>query len=168
MLDEQPSLGFGSRFSARAAAASSRTNSPSWNVVRLNLPKFVSPLSNCREDNRIISSKNKVSSVMEHDNSWPTTVPSVVLSLPEKATQKHPKWRNCTYNRKTDGRFWIRKSRFLFKFPSNHMSILLSFRHTRTWQTDRSTMRTITIAGPHIVADQLINNQKIRLWSKKI
>jgi len=46
------------------------------------------------------SQKNKVSSVMGRDDSWPNTVPSVVpslrYSLSKKATRKCPKWGNRT------------------------------------------------------------------------
>jgi len=52
---------------------------------------------------------NKVSSVMGRDDSWPATVLTVVLtlwySLSDKATQKHPKWRNRTSDRESDDRF---------------------------------------------------------------
>jgi len=61
---------------------------------------------------------------------------------------------------KPDGRCWIGKAKFLFTFHSNHTSISLSFRYSRV--TDRQTHRhgrttwTISIAGPHIVAGQLV------------
>jgi len=77
-------------------------------------------------------------------------------SLSEKATQKHPKWQNRTSDREPDGRFWIGKPRFLFEFPSNHMSISLSSGDIRMWLTDGRTTRIITTAGLHIVAAQLI------------
>jgi len=77
----------------------------------------------------------------------------------EVPTRKHPKWRNRTSDRESDGRFWIWKPSFLFEFPSNHTSISLSFRDIHVWQsvrqTDRRTTWTITIAGPCIVEGQL-------------
>jgi len=98
---------------------------------------------------------------MGRDDSWPATVPSVVLSLryglSEKAIGKHPKWRNHTTDRESDGRFWIEKPGYQFELPSNHTSISFSFGDIRVWQTDRRTTRTISIAGPHIVAGQLIS-----------
>jgi len=84
--------------------------------------------------------ETKISSVMERDDSWPATVPSVVLSLryslSKKMTWKHLKWGNGTSDRESDGIFWTGKPGFLFEFPSNHMSISLSIRDT---QTDRQT-----------------------------
>jgi len=59
------------------------------------------------------------------------------------ANRKHPKWRNRTFDRESDGRFWIGKPGFLFEFPINHTSI--SLRTDR--ETDGRTTRTITIAG---------------------
>jgi len=53
------------------------------------------------------------------------------------STRKHPKWQNCCYNHESDGRFSIGKPCFLFEFPSNYMSISLSFRHSCV--TDRHT-----------------------------
>jgi len=80
---------------------------------------------------------------MGRDDSWPATVPSVVLSLRcsllEKASRKYPEWRNRTSNCESDGRFWIGKPRFQFEFPSNHMSISLSFGDICAWQRDRET-----------------------------
>jgi len=76
----------------------------------------------------------------------------------------HPKLQNRTSDPESNGRLWIGKPRFLFEFPSNHMSISLSFEDIRMWQTDRWTdgriTWTITIAGPHIVAGQLIISYK--------
>jgi len=78
---------------------------------------------------------------MGRDDSWPATVPSVVLSLwyslSEKATQKHPKWQNHTSYCESDGRFWIGKPGYQFEFPSNHMSMLLNFGDICVWWTDR-------------------------------
>jgi len=54
-------------------------------------------------------------------------------------TLEYPKWRNRTFDRESDGRFWIGKPRFLFEFPSNHTSISLSFGDIRVWQTDGRT-----------------------------
>jgi len=106
---------------------------------------------------------------MGRDDSWHAMEPSVVptgdcshwsihyIHQPnrpisdwngEMPTRKHQKPRNRTSDRESDGRFWIGKPGLIFKFPSNHMSISLSFRDIRMWQTDRWTMQTITIAGP--------------------
>jgi len=74
------------------------------------------------------------------------------------ATQKHPKWQNCTSDRESDGRFWIGRPGFVFEFPSNYMSISLSLGDIRVRQTDRRTTRSITIAGPHIVAGEIITH----------
>jgi len=106
---------------------------------------------------------NKVSSIMGRDDSWPTTVlivgpsgdcspwsihqPSRPISvwMGEVSTRKHPEWQNRTSDRESDGRFWIGKPGFLFEFPSNQMSISLSFGNIRSfgdirlWQTDRRT-----------------------------
>jgi len=51
-------------------------------------------------------------------------------------TWKNPKWRNRTSDRESNSRFWIGKPSFLFEFPSNHMSISLSFGYIHIWQTD--------------------------------
>jgi len=56
------------------------------------------------------------------------------------------KWPRTTQNGKTDCessvRFWIERPNFLFKLPSNHMPISLSFGDIRVWQTDRWTDNT--------------------------
>jgi len=141
---------------------------------------------------------NKVSCSMGRDDSWPTTVLSVVPSyscansiligpsqsgfpmswfFPTARTTRvflnstHPqtppfsffcsncpKWRNHTSDCKSNGGFWIRKPKFLFVFCSYRTSILFRFGdiHMTDRQTDGQTVQTITIAGPHIVAGQLI------------
>jgi len=75
--------------------------------------------------------KVSLSFIMGRDDSWPAMVPSVVpslrYSLSEKATQKHPKWRNRISYRESHKRFWIGKPGSLFEFPSNHTFISLSF-----------------------------------------
>jgi len=99
----------------------------------------------------------EVLSVMGRDDSWPATVPSVVpslrYSLSQKATWKHPKWQNCTSDHESDSRFWIGKAIFLVTICLSRL-VLEIFACDR--QRDEQTTWTITIAGPHIVADQLI------------
>jgi len=118
--------------------------------------------------------------ILRRGDSWPTMVPSVVptgdcsyrsihyIHQPNRPisvwmgkvpTRKHAKWHNRTSDREPDSRFWIGKPGFLFEFPSNHMSILLSFGDIRVWQTDGRTTQTITIAGPNIVVGQLIRKK---------
>jgi len=63
------------------------------------------------------------------DDSWPTMVPSMVQQ-----------------NRTADHEYDARG--FLFKFPSNHKFISLSFIDIRARQTDGRTTQTITVAGP--------------------
>jgi len=57
---------------------------------------------------------------MGRDDSWPASVhslvPSLLNSLSEKATGKHPEWWNCTSDHESDGRFWLGKPGFLFEF----------------------------------------------------
>jgi len=69
------------------------------------------------------------------------------VSLVEVPTRKHP-----VAKLMVDSESPI----LLFEFPSNHTSFSLSFGDIRVWQTDGRTARTITIAGPHIVADRLM------------
>jgi len=56
-------------------------------------------------------------------------------------------------------RFWIGKPGFLFRFlVTIHLSRLVLEIFACDRRTDRRTTRTITIAGPYIVAVQLINH----------
>jgi len=57
-----------------------------------------------------------------------------------KWQRKHPKWQNRTFDRESDGRFWIGKPKFLsIAFHSNHRSISLSIGDIHLWQTDGLT-----------------------------
>jgi len=60
-------------------------------------------------------------------------------ACPKVSTKKCPKWRNRTSDRESGGRFWIGKPGFLFEFPTNHMSVSLSFRDICVWDTDWRT-----------------------------
>jgi len=84
---------------------------------------------------------------MGRDESWPTTVPNVVVfsfsfseavhtTMHTMYTTKVSKLVTVPTDRESDGRFWIGKPGFLFKFSSNHASISLSFGDIRIWQTD--------------------------------
>jgi len=94
------------------------------------------------------------------------------VSMGEVQTWKRPEWRNRTSDCESDDRFWIGKPGFLSKFTRNHRSISFGVGDIRVWhthrrtdrRTDRWTTHTITIAGPHIVADQLIRSKD---WNAK-
>jgi len=93
----------------------------------------------------------------------------------EVPTRKHTKWRNRTSDRESDGRFWIEKpSSVSYSSFLVGLTIGLSRLVSETFACDRETDRrtdgrttlTITIAGLHIVAGQLIS-QKITRWISK-
>jgi len=121
-------------------------------------------------------------SVMGRDDSWPSTMPSVVptgdCSTDPFTTFTGPtglflsEWAKCRSGNTQNGRTVHPTANLIADSESGspsshsrfivtvHLSRLVSEIFTCDRQTDRRTTRTITIAGPRIVTGQLINTDK--------
>jgi len=109
----------------------------------------------------VVVRANEASSVMGHDDSWPATVPSAMpslrYSLSEKASRKRSNGGTVlpiTYL--MEGSKSGNRVSYLSFLVTIHLSCLDLEICTCDRQTNERTMRTITIAGPHIVAGKLI------------